>query len=104
MRLTLLEILEATGGGQVGGTLVGNAFSTFHTDSREVKEGGVFVALRGAEKDGHDFINDAINNGASGVVVGRTQRPVHGVVQIVVDDTWKALYDLASFALDRVKP
>jgi UDP-N-acetylmuramoyl-tripeptide--D-alanyl-D-alanine ligase len=104
MRLTLLEILEATEGGQVGGTLVGNAFSTFHTDSREVKDGGVFFALRGAEKDGHEFINDAINNGASAVVVGRTQRPVHGVVQIIVGDTWRALNDLASFALGRVKP
>ena len=34
MRLSLLEILEATGGGEVGGTQVGETFSTFHTDSR----------------------------------------------------------------------
>ena len=49
MRLSLLEILEATGGGEVGGTQVGETFSTFHTDSREVKQGGIFFALRGAE-------------------------------------------------------
>ena len=61
MRLTLLEILGATGGGQVGGTFVGNAFSTFHTDSREVVHGGVFFALRGAEMDGHEFVPDAID-------------------------------------------
>ena len=46
MRLSLLEILEATGGGEVGGTQVGETFSTFHTDSREVRPGGIFFALR----------------------------------------------------------
>ena len=49
MRFTLLEILGATDGGQIGGTFVGNAFETFYTDSREVVEGGVFFALKGAE-------------------------------------------------------
>jgi len=47
MRLSLLEILEATGGGEVGGTQVGNVFSSFHTDSRQVARGGVFFARRG---------------------------------------------------------
>ncbi len=56
MKLSLLEILEATGGGEVGGTQVGNTFSSFHTDSREVVNGGVFFALRGAEMDGHRFV------------------------------------------------
>src|SRR4029077_1779344 len=104
MRLPLLGMLEATGGGQVGGTLVGNAFSSFHTDSRKVQEGGVFFALRGAETDGHRFIDDAIEHGASAIVVESEQKPIHGVAQVVVDDTWRALYDLASFTLDRVQP
>src|SRR5260370_40830860 len=45
MRLTLLELLEATGGGEIGGTQGGNTFDTYHTDSREVVQGGVFVGL-----------------------------------------------------------
>ena len=61
MQLTLLEILEATGGGQIGGTMVGDAFRAFHTDSREVVSGGVFFALKGAEMDGHVFVEDAID-------------------------------------------
>ena len=71
MRLSLLEILEATGGGEVGGTQVGETFSTFHTDSREVRPGGIFFALRGADKDGHDYVPDAISRGAAAVVVQR---------------------------------
>lgn len=104
MRLTLLEILGATGGGQIGGTFVGNAFSTFHTDSREVVQGGVFFALKGAEMDGHDFVPDAIARGAGMLIVERRMESVPGVGQVLVADTWDALYALARFAADRVRP
>ncbi|MDQ2922662.1 MAG: UDP-N-acetylmuramoyl-tripeptide--D-alanyl-D-alanine ligase [Candidatus Dormibacteraeota bacterium] len=104
MRLSLLEILEATGGGEVGGTQVGNTFSTFHTDSREVVHGGLFFALRGAEMDGHRFVSDAIKRGATGVVVERRLDVPHGIVEIRVPDAWAALFSLASFTLRRVSP
>jgi UDP-N-acetylmuramoyl-tripeptide--D-alanyl-D-alanine ligase len=104
MRLSLLEILEATGGGEVGGTQVGETFSTFHTDSREVRSGGLFFALRGAEMDGHQFVGDAIARGAAAVVVQRRQEIPTGIVEIVVPDTWAALYALAAHALRRVQP
>jgi UDP-N-acetylmuramoyl-tripeptide--D-alanyl-D-alanine ligase len=104
MRLTLLEILGATGGGQIGGTLVGNAFSTFHTDSREVVSGGVFFALKGAEMDGHDFVPDAIERGAGVLIVERRMESRPGVGQVLVANTWDALYALAGFTRDQVRP
>src|SRR5712691_10415073 len=104
MRLSLLEILEATGGGEVGGTQVGETFSTFHTDSREVKQGGVFFALRGQEMDGTGFVRDAIARGAAAVVVERKTEIPSGIVEVLVADTWKALYALAAHALRRVQP
>jgi UDP-N-acetylmuramoyl-tripeptide--D-alanyl-D-alanine ligase len=104
MRLTLLEILGATGGGLIGGTLVGNTFSTFHTDSREVVEGGVFFALKGAAMDGHEFAPDAIKRGAAVLVVERRMESVPGVGQVLVTSTWDALYALAGFSRDRVRP
>ena len=104
MRLSLLQIMEVTGGGEVGGTQVGNTFSTFHTDSREVSQGGVFFALRGAEMDGHRFVGDAIDRGAAAVVVDRRMGIPSGIAEVVVADTWKALYLLASYVLDRVQP
>jgi UDP-N-acetylmuramoyl-tripeptide--D-alanyl-D-alanine ligase len=104
MRLSLLEILEATGGGEVGGTQVGNVFSTFHTDSRTVEQGGVFFALRGAEMDGHRFVDDAIRRGAAAVVVERRRDIPPGIAEILVPDTWAALYALASNTLRRVSP
>ena len=38
-------------------------------DSREVSEGSMFIAIRGVQVDGHDFIDTAIENGASVIVV-----------------------------------
>jgi UDP-N-acetylmuramoyl-tripeptide--D-alanyl-D-alanine ligase len=104
MQLTLLEILEATGGGQIGGTMVGDHFRSFHTDSREVVSGGVFFALKGAEKDGHEFVDDAIDHGAAALVVERGVGPIPGIVQILVPDAWAALYAMAGFVRDRVRP
>src|SRR5665213_1272035 len=104
MRFTLLEILGATDGGQIGGTFVGNAFSTFHTDSREVVDGGVFVALKVAEMDGHAFVPDAIERGAGLLIVERRMETLPGVGQVLVANTWDALYALARFAADRVQP
>src|ERR1700674_374521 len=104
MKVSLLEILEATGGGEVGGTQVGNTFSTFHTDSREVVQGGVFFALRGAEMDGHRFVDDAIKRGATAVVVERRMNVPTGIAEVRVPDTWAALNALASYTLGHVTP
>jgi UDP-N-acetylmuramoyl-tripeptide--D-alanyl-D-alanine ligase len=104
MKLSLLEMLEATGGGEVGGTQVGNTFATFHTDSREVVPGGVFFALHGADMDGHRFVDDAIKRGAAAVVVERRMNVPTGIAEIRVPDTWAALYALASYTLGHVSP
>ena len=104
MRLSLLEILEVTGGGEVGGTQVGETFSTFHTDSREVKRGGIFFALQGAEMDGHEFVADAVARGVAAAIVQHKTDVAPGIVEVVVPDTWSALYSLAAYALKRVQP
>ncbi len=64
------------------------------TDSRKVKQGDIFIALRGVEGDGHNFINKAIENGASKIVA---EYGNYEVETIIVDDTReylnKYLYD-----------
>src|SRR5207247_9275809 len=73
-------------------------------DSREVKTGGGFVPLRGQEMDGAEFVNDAIARGAAAVGVERKTEIPSGIVEVLVPDTWSALYALASHALRRVQP
>ena len=69
-------------------------------DSRLAKKGSVFFALDGTEMDGHDFALIAYKNGACAVVV---KREIEGAdcFQIKVEDTLKALYDMAESYKDR---
>ena len=47
---------------------------SIHLDSREVKQGGVFFAIKGHDKDGSDFISSALSNGASLVISDTYQK------------------------------
>ncbi len=67
-------------------------------DSRLIQPGNLFVALRGGYVNGHDFINDAIERGASAIA---TEHPVGDVPSIVFSDTREALPDLATAFFDK---
>jgi UDP-N-acetylmuramoyl-tripeptide--D-alanyl-D-alanine ligase len=81
----------------MGGTLHGSAEigenSEFRFDSREVKTGDVFLALHGEKADGHDFVANALSNGAALSIV---TKPVAGV-HIVVRDVLVAIGVLAHY-------
>jgi UDP-N-acetylmuramoyl-L-alanyl-D-glutamate--2,6-diaminopimelate ligase len=68
------------------------------TDSRSVKPGDLFVALRGTASDGHDFVADAVRARAAAVVTDRPMTEVsgEGILNVVVGDTAKALASLAA--------
>jgi UDP-N-acetylmuramoyl-L-alanyl-D-glutamate--2,6-diaminopimelate ligase len=70
-------------------------------DSRQVRPGGLFVAVRGFRQDGRKFIPDALARGAKAVVVddpGVTLPP--GIVRVLVPDSRSALPDLAAAFFD----
>ncbi len=71
------------------------------TDSRDVKPGDLFVAVSGESFDGNTFIESAVAEGASAVVTTRTD--VGGVPRLVVDDTLRALRDIAVLARDELE-
>ena len=68
------------------------------TDTRTISEGSVFLALKGARFDGHDFAAKAMELGAQAVI---TERAVEGARCIIVDSTAKALLDLAGYYRDK---
>jgi len=103
VRLSLAQVLGATGGRLTGGA-PGEDFSSYHTDSREVAVGGLFFALRGAAMDGHAFAADAVARGAGGVVVERWVDVPGPAAVVEVEDAWRALYDLAAWVRERVSP
>ncbi|MGI6656941.1 MAG: UDP-N-acetylmuramoyl-L-alanyl-D-glutamate--2,6-diaminopimelate ligase [Desulfobulbus sp.] len=93
----LSAALAPVGGEVVGGSLRGE-LGEVCTDSRAVEPGDIFVALRGENFDGHDYIIAAIDRGAA-VVIGE-QLPDHDIGEALcfrVDDTLRALGALAGY-------
>ncbi|MFQ5477623.1 MAG: UDP-N-acetylmuramoyl-tripeptide--D-alanyl-D-alanine ligase [Candidatus Binatia bacterium] len=94
--MTVEDVLRAT-----SGTLRGDdesaELAALSTDSRSTAPRDLFVALRGDHFDGHDFVDDAIARGAAAVVCERGRaRPRRGVALVEVDDTLRALGDIAA--------
>ena len=77
-----------------------HTFKTFSIDSRLTAKGGLFFALQGL-RDGHDFLQDALDRGAAGAVVSRDiPAPMNDVSLIRVEDTLRALQRLARRVLE----
>jgi UDP-N-acetylmuramoyl-tripeptide--D-alanyl-D-alanine ligase len=99
----LTEVLRATGGAACGRapelTLDGVA-----TDTRAIKPGRLFIALKGDRFDAHDFLAQAAKGGARAALVERPAPAgaVGAMVQIRVADTRRALGDLARFHAQRL--
>lgn len=93
----------------VQGRLLGKdrTFTGCNIDSRAVKPGELFIALRGAARDGHDFVDAARERGAAAALVERDA--AYGLPVIQVDDArqqagalaghWRAKFDLPVIAV-----
>ena len=87
------EIAEATGGVASGDFQC----SGVEMDSRDVRVGDLFVALKGDAMDGHRFVDKAFAAGASAALVDRPVDWPH----VLVEDTTAAMHALAAAARER---
>jgi UDP-N-acetylmuramoyl-tripeptide--D-alanyl-D-alanine ligase len=69
-------------------------------NSKDVEKGDIFIALKGENRNGHEFIDDAIARGAS-LVISSTNDIRENVM--VVDDTYKTLLKLAEYKRKNIK-
>ena len=93
---TAAEIAAATGGQASADFQV----SGVEIDSRDVREGDLFFALKGETTDGHRFLEAAIAKGATAAVVDRPVPFPH----VLVADTTRALEALGAAARTRLAP
>jgi UDP-N-acetylmuramoyl-tripeptide--D-alanyl-D-alanine ligase len=93
--LTIKEVIEATGGRVIYGNSVTSVFTGVSIDSRTIREGELFIALRGERFDGHAFLTDAMKKGKAAIVSTPPAVPVKGTAVIYVKNTLKALQDIA---------
>jgi UDP-N-acetylmuramoyl-tripeptide--D-alanyl-D-alanine ligase len=96
-RLSIFQIAEFAGAPVLSGD--GNALiETISTDSRTIKRGELFVALRGENFDGHNFVESVVKTGAAGAIVDLNWKggiPANFAV-IRVEDTLQAYQNLAA--------
>ncbi len=93
MSMGLGALTDVIGPERVVGIPVGEVTALAY-DSRRVTPGALFFAVPGVHVDGHDFVAEAIANGAVGIVVERELADA-SVPQLVVDNTRHALADAA---------
>jgi UDP-N-acetylmuramoyl-tripeptide--D-alanyl-D-alanine ligase len=99
---TLAEIAAAVEG--VPSDTVGGSISGVSIDTRTLESGDLFVALKGPNFDGHDFVDAAIDAGAAALLVETRANPTAtGIPTVRVDDTQVALERLGAAARRRTE-
>jgi UDP-N-acetylmuramoyl-tripeptide--D-alanyl-D-alanine ligase len=101
-RVTLNELLAATGGHAAACEPGAVTFTRVATDSRKVEPGDLFWALRGERHDGHNFVAEAARRGAAGCVVESATSIPRGLPAAVVADTVQGLKDFAHWYRQRM--
>ncbi|MFJ9775756.1 UDP-N-acetylmuramoyl-tripeptide--D-alanyl-D-alanine ligase [Kitasatospora sp. NPDC101157] len=96
--MTFAQVAEIAGGRLHDAAATGEVTAGMSYDSRDVRPGGIFLALRGERVDGHDYAAAAVKAGSALVLAAR---PV-GVPAIVVDDVLAAAGALASRLAERL--
>ncbi|RMG40259.1 MAG: UDP-N-acetylmuramoyl-tripeptide--D-alanyl-D-alanine ligase [Candidatus Dadabacteria bacterium] len=100
LTLTKKQLLEVVSGQSLADTQEKVSFAGVEYDSREIKGGDLFIALPGAKVDGHQFVRQAYDRGASLIMIKNKEAlkdipEKHRVV--VVSDTLEAFKKLASW-------
>ncbi len=98
MRLSTIEMMQITGGRWIHRPVSDLAITGISTDTRTIQTGDCFVALKGENFDGHDYLKQALEKGAASLVIERDhteQAQSFGIPTLSVVDTTEALGDLA---------
>lgn len=99
--LSIEQVIRAVNGSLIYGDssidLSSTLISSVSTNSKAQEKGALFVPIVGERVDAHDFIEDAYNNGAIACFTSRENIYHKGIICIKVEDTLKALQDLAGY-------
>lgn len=100
--ISLYDILEAANG-QLFGEPGAQLFNDFSFDSRLTGDSNLFVALKSDRGDGHQYIREAVEHGATGVLCMRPPDfDVEGISIILVRDTQVALMKWSYYILNKL--
>ena len=93
--MLIKEIIDATNGKLLSGNLDDDILG-FTQDTRKIKEGDLYIPLIGEKSDGHAYIEQAFQQGASSIITSQVvDYPDKNV--ILVEDTLQAMSDMARY-------
>jgi UDP-N-acetylmuramoyl-tripeptide--D-alanyl-D-alanine ligase len=95
--VTIRELVNAVQGRPIRVLLQDMTFERVETDSRRIRPGDLFWALKGANHDGHDYLAEAAERGAVACVGEQGRVESLDLPVIAVPDTQLALWDFASW-------
>lgn len=106
LELNLKEIVDVLGGQIYGATDI-SSFNAVSTDTRNIGNGDIFIALKGANFNGNKYFEEAYSKGASLCIVDEflvknIKKIPDGCSLLVVDDAELSLGRLASYYLDKM--
>lgn len=100
--INLYDILKAANG-QLFGEPTANLFTDFCLDPQQAGENKLFVALRTDQGDTHQYIEEAIQNGASGILcVEPPSCDTDGISVLMVRDTIDAMMEWSQYTLGKL--
>jgi UDP-N-acetylmuramoyl-tripeptide--D-alanyl-D-alanine ligase len=105
MRINLSDIFNLTDSVIYNPDNFKSVFNIY-IDSRTIKKGSLYVAIKGDKFDGHNFINDAIANGASSVLISKNELNKFNSLNctvITVPNTTSAYGELANIYRNKFK-
>lgn len=98
-KMSVEEIVEATGGQLLSSPV--DSVGGIGTDTRKPMSGQLFIALKGDNFDAHDYLAQAVDQGATAVLIHRESKDLKALKQkvsvIQVSDTLQGLQDLANY-------
>ena len=89
------QLKAATDGDLVGPLADAVYFDSISTDTRTLKPGALYIAIKGQNFDGHDFVEQAVKQGAAAVLISSDVDPI--VPGVMVEDTRIALGQFAKW-------
>lgn len=93
---TIEDLIKATGGKLISRGKE-EIFRAASIDTRTISENDLFFALKGSKRDGHDFLNEALQKARGAVISKKIDLNFQDKTVVMVDDTLKALQDLARY-------
>ncbi len=100
IEMDFAEMAEEIGGTLMNSALASTVFKGVSIDSRTIKEAELFIAIKGENNDGHEYIRDALKKKCAGLIINRDYQHIDAIGDnvpvVMVENTHHSMMRLAA--------